>query len=260
MIIFGGTKGIGSMLAAHYKDQCALSVVGRSPQRHAIKADVSKESSVDAAFEAHRKRWGKDPQVVVNCAAVLGPVGNSWQVPVKEVEETLKINLLGSFIVARAALKRMVRAKGGSIIMFSGGGAAYARPNFGAYGISKAGVLRLVETMAKELHAAGHDHITINAVAPGLVKTGMTAEIINAGKRAGKKDLDEATGVMKSGGTCDREIIDLVDFLIDRRRNKGLTGRLIHVREDYLKLVKKYGGKVPTDIGTLRRIPVEQSL
>jgi 3-oxoacyl-[acyl-carrier protein] reductase len=243
MIIFGGTKGIGNMLAVHYnKNKFKVSIAGRHPESkgmqgkiNVIKADVSKEKNIESAFTLHLKRWGKDPDIVINCAALQGPMGNSWDIPIKKFEETLRVNLLGSFIVAQASIKRMIKDRQGSIIIFSGGGAAYSRPNFSAYAASKAGVLRMVETMAEELRIAGYPDIIINALAPGAVKTGMTAEILKAGKKAGKKALDEAAQVMKNGGTPYQEIISLVDFLIDRKLNGGLTGRLIHVREDYRK-------------------------
>ena len=64
----------------------------------------------------------------------------------------------------------------------------------------------------------------------------------------------EASQVIKEGGTPPEKIIDLVDFLVDRKLNNSLTGRLIHVREDYRKVNQKYGKKVPDEIGKLRRV------
>ncbi len=265
MIIFGGTEGIGNILAEYYKKNgFKVSIVGRYPKSkrlqdglNVIKADVSRESNVEDAFDLHFKRWGKNPDIVINCAGIQGPIGNSWIIPVKKFEETLEINLLGSFIVSKVAIKKMLTSGYGSIIMFSGGGAAYGRPNFNAYGVSKTGVLRMVETIAEELKIAGYPNIIINAIAPGAVKTGMTADILKAGEKAGKKALEEAAKVFKFGGTPASRIVGLVDFLIDVKLNKGLTGRLIHVREDYRKLVKKHGKKIPDEIGKLRRVPIK---
>ena len=265
MIIFGGTKGIGSILAEYYKKNgFKVSIAGRHPKSeglqnrvNVIKTDVSREGKVEAAFDLHLKQWGKNPDVVINCAGVQGPIGNSWIILVKKFEEALKINLLGSFIVSKVTIKRMLTVGHGSIIIFSGGGAAYGRPNFNAYGVSKTGVLRMVETIAEELKIAGYPNIIINAIAPGAVKTGMTVEILKVGERAGKKALDEATQIIKNGGTPPSEIIDLVNFLVDTKLNKGLTGRLIHVREDYRRLVQKYGKQVPDEIGKIRRVNIK---
>ena len=273
VIIFGGSRGIGRLIAEHLvQNGNEVSVAGRDNGtlgrfKHAVtkqnlninvvKADIVAEKEVIHAFNYHKKEWGKSPDVVINCAAIQGPIGNSWTIPVCKWEEVIRINLLGSFIVSKIAVKQMVKSGYGSIIMFSGGGAVYGRPNFNAYGVSKTGVLRMVETIAEELNIAGYPDIIINAIAPGAVKTGMTSEILNAGQKAGKKALEEAAQVIKNGGTSSRQIIDLVDFLIDVKRNNGLTGRLIHVREDYKKLVKKYGKEVPDEIGKIRRVPIK---
>jgi NAD(P)-dependent dehydrogenase (short-subunit alcohol dehydrogenase family) len=115
----------------------------------------------------------------------------------------------------------------------------------------------MVETMAEELKSAGYPNIVINAVAPGAVKTRMTKEILKAGSKAGKKALEEAADVFKTGGTPSKKITRLIDFLIDLEANCGLTGRLIHVHEDYQWLIKEFGANVPDDIGKIRRIPIQ---
>jgi len=265
MIIFGGTKGIGYRLAAYYnKHRFKVSVAGRHPVcegpsagMNIIKADIVNEGDVEAVFKGHLKRWGQAPHAVINCAAIQGPIGNSWEISAKEFEKTLKINLLGSFVVAKASIQRMIPEGRGSIIMLSGGGSAFGRPHFNAYAASKTGLLRMVETMAEELKTAGYADIFINAVAPGAVKTGMTAEILKAGLRAGKRSFDEAKQVTDHGGTPEDQIIDLVNFLIDLPMNHGLTGRLIHVREDYRRWIKKHANKIPDEAGKIRRVPIQ---
>jgi len=272
-IIFGGSRGIGRFIAENLvQNGNEVSVAGRNSSVLAnfkksiakqnlnintIKTNVVIEEEVVRAFSVHKKEWGKSPDVVINCAAIQSPIGNSWTIPVCKWEEAIRINLLGSFIISKIAVNQMAKSGYGSIIMFSGGGAAYGRQNFSAYAVSKTGVLRLVETIDDELKSAGYSDIIINAVAPGAVKTRMTKEVLKAGIRAGKKALDEAMQVNKNGGTSPDEIIHLVDFLIDINLNKGLSGRLIHVRENYKQLVKQYGNSVPGDIGKLRRIPIE---
>jgi len=163
---------------------------------------------------------------------------------------------LGSFIVAKLAVNRMMTIGSGCIVMFSGGGSVYARPNFNAYAISKAGVIRMVENIAEELALAGISGITINAVAPGAVKTQMTEEVIKADLKAGEKGLNEALETFRTGGTSLKQITDLIDFLIHKEINHGLTGRLIHVRENYRDLALKYGKNVPEEIGKSRRITI----
>jgi NAD(P)-dependent dehydrogenase (short-subunit alcohol dehydrogenase family) len=272
-IVFGGSRGIGKIISEYLaskgyrvtisgRDRRVLNTVRQDALKqklriNIVKADITDEREVNKVFESHNSRWHKYPNIVINCAAVQGPIGDSWSVPIKDWNETVKINLLGSYIVARTAAKLMIKRGRGSIILFSGGGAAYGRPKFGAYGVSKTGVLRLVETMAEELKLAGYPRVIINAVAPGAIKTRMTDEVLKANRRAGEKALEEAIQVSKTGGTSPKEITDLIDFLIDAKVNRGLTGRLIHVREDYRSLVNKFGNKIPDEIGKIRRIPIK---
>jgi 3-oxoacyl-[acyl-carrier protein] reductase len=273
MIIFGGSHGIGKSIAEYYIGRgVEVSVGSRNPEAldkfrlamdrkklsvNVIKVDITNGRDVARAFKAHESRWGRSPDVVINCAAMQGPIGNSWSVPARRWEETIKVNLCGSFIVARAAIRQMIKNGYGSVILFSGGGAAYARPNFSAYAASKTGILRMVETMAEELKLAGYPNIVINAVAPGAVKTRMTREILRADSKAGKKALEEAAEVFRTGGTPTEQITKLIDFLIDLEASCGLTGRLIHVQEDYQWLIKEFGAKVPDDIGKIRRISIQ---
>ncbi len=272
IIVFGGTRGIGKIIAEYLiTERHVVTVASRNPKSlgkflndiakkklraNAIQVNITNEQDVTKAFKSHEAKWHSSPDVVINCAGVQGPIGSSWVVPVKNWEETIKINLIGAYIVAKTAIQRMMKKGYGSIIMFSGGGAAYGRPNFSAYAVSKTGILRMVEIMADELKEAGYPNIIINAIAPGAVKTNMTDEILKAGSRAGKKALEEARGVYKTGGTPAKKIIDLVNFLIDIKTNAGLSGRLIHVHEDYKRLIKKYGSDVPGDIGKIRRISI----
>ena len=109
-------------------------------------------------------------------------MGNEW-------ERTVDIDLTGSFRVLAEATRRMRKRATGNIVLFSGGGAVYSRPNFSAYAAAKAGVLRLVENAADELAAANLSGIRVFAVAPGAVRSRMTTEVLAAGG-AGRKQGD----------------------------------------------------------------------
>jgi NAD(P)-dependent dehydrogenase (short-subunit alcohol dehydrogenase family) len=273
IIIFGGSRGIGRIIAEYYigkkfevsvgsrnveaLDKFRLAMARKKLSVNVIQVDITNGRDVARAFKAHVAKWGRSPDVVINCAAMQGPIGNSWSVPARKWEETIKVNLYGSFVVARAAIRQMIKSGSGSVILFSGGGAAYARPNFSAYAASKTGILRMVETMAEELKLAGYPNIIINAVAPGAVKTHMTKEVLKAGSKAGGKALGEVDEVSRTGGTPSKQITNLIDFLIDLEANCGLSGRLIHVQEDYQWLIKEFGARVPDNIGKIRRIPIQ---
>ncbi len=84
----------------------------------------------------------------------------------------------------------------------------------------------------------------------------MTEQIIQAGANAGAKAIREAEQVRATGGTPPEQIFALVDFLCDIERNKGITGRLIHVRDSYTEFVSKFNVDFPEEAGKLRRVPL----
>jgi 3-oxoacyl-[acyl-carrier protein] reductase len=116
--------------------------------------------------------------------------------------------------------------------VLSGPGEADARPNFAVFAASKAAVVRLVETLAEEVR----DHnVQVNALSPGGTYTSMTDEIIQAGARAGAKDIDEAEHVRLTGGASAERQIQLALFLATERSNH-VSGKLIHINDDWKRL------------------------
>jgi len=133
----------------------------------ALSADVTDANSVDAALD----RFGAVPTLVVNNAGIVrfGPLLDH---PLNEFETVLRVNLLGAFIVARAAAVAMVAAKqGGTIINITSINGIVPGPNSGAYTAAKAGLALLTKQMAVEWGPHG---IRANSIAPGLIDAGMS--------------------------------------------------------------------------------------
>ena len=251
----------GCQVSVAARDQVALSELRETIRAkgwiiNTVSTDVGDIGQVHKVFEAHHSQFGSNPEVVVNAAGVQGPMGPAWTLEPAEWEAAIRINLVGSYFVTKAAIESMLSIGYGTIIHFSGGGAAYARPNFSSYASSKTGVLRLVENIAEELTLAGYPRITINAIAPGAVKTRMTEQIIQAGVNAGAKAIQEAEQIWTTGGTPPELILALVDFLCDLGRNECISGRLIHVRDNYAEFVRKFVLGFPEEAGKLRRVPL----
>jgi len=139
------------------------------PGAMALVADVSDEAAVEAALDA----FGAVPDLVVNNAGIVrfGPLlgldVTDWRVAVD-------VNLTGTFIVARAAAKRMVERGDGVIVNVTSMNGVAPGPNAGAYGSTKAAVALLTQQMALEWGPLG---LRVNAVAPGLIDGGMSAPI-----------------------------------------------------------------------------------
>jgi len=276
VIIFGGSLGIGRSVAGFFvlrgygvtiaargesrvkKAEGELSLCGVA--RGSV-ADVSTYNDVKRVVASHLEKFGC-LDCVINTTGLQGPIGAIWNNDPDLWREAILVNMVGSFNVCRAALPVM-RDRGGAIILFSGGGAAYARPHFSSYSSSKTGVLRLVETVDKEIRESEEKcegckgkGVKIYAVAPGAVKTRMTDEVIADKSNAGLGAYEEAVKTNEDGGTSPEKAADLCFFLAEERP-ACLSGRLIHVNEPYRKYARDFEEKNIGDKGLLRRVGYE---
>jgi NAD(P)-dependent dehydrogenase (short-subunit alcohol dehydrogenase family) len=139
----------------------------------AVRADVSDETQVEAAVAAATEALGTITAVanVAGGSGVGFGVGPLVNVPAPEFRRVLDVNLVGSWLVARACAQRMLAAGvPGQICNVSSQAGKRAFPVLGAYCAAKAGVILLTQTMALELGPFG---IRVNAVCPGTVDTDL---------------------------------------------------------------------------------------
>ena len=262
VLVTGAGRGIGKRLALGFAAAGAkVGLLARSKAEldlahleieHAggnalrIRADVTDFEQVNAAVDRMRRDFG-GVHVLVCAAAVQGPIGNFLEQSPKAWAETVHINLLGVMNVCKAVLPHMIEHRSGKIIVLSGGGATGARPNFSAYSASKAGVVRLVETLAEEVR----DHnIQINCMGPGGTYTHMTDEILRAGDKAGWKETEDALEIRRTGGVAPEKQIQLAMFLASEQSNH-ISGKLINVSDDWKKLKD---ANIHPEAYTLRRV------
>lgn len=134
----------------------------------ALAADVSSETEVLAAFAA-LDAAGEAPDILVNCAGIIleRPL---TRMTLADFERIMSVNLRGCFLVGREAVARMSGAgRGGRVINVASELAYLGRADYSAYCASKAAVLGLTRSWARELAP----DILVNAVAPGPVDTPM---------------------------------------------------------------------------------------
>src|SRR5947207_111736 len=243
-IVTGGSRGIGEAVAAAFAREGARLVVAARTEpelRQAaqrlrtlgaeirwVSADVSQAGDADRIVQAALDAFGQ-VDVLVNGAGVYGPIGPMWDVDASAWMQAIQVNLCGTFFCCRAVLPHMIERRRGKIVNFSGGGAVSPLPRFTAYGVSKAAVVRLTETLAEEVKEF---NIQVNAIAPGAVDTKLQDSVLAAGERAGEL-LHRIRRLRETGeGGTPREVpADLALFLAsDDSRN--LTGRLISAPND----------------------------
>jgi 3-oxoacyl-[acyl-carrier protein] reductase len=137
-----------------------------------LSADVADERAVAGVMEEVARRLG-DPDIIVNNAGINDDAV-LWRMSVESWRRVLDVNLTGSFLVLRAAVPAM-RARGwGRIVQMASINGERGKAGQANYAASKAGLMALTRTAARELGPKG---ITVNAVAPGFIETPMTARL-----------------------------------------------------------------------------------
>ena len=190
-LVTGGSRGIGKGIclalakqgadvAVNYRSNQAeaeavvaeIKAMGR--ETFAVQADVSLAESVAKMFVEIKDRWGK-LDILVNNAGIV-KFANFEEVTEEDWDQILAVNLKGQFLCAKEALKLM--GPGGKIIniaSISSGGVGIGFRQIAHYTASKGGVVALTENMALELAPKG---INVNAIAPGVIETDMTKDLM----------------------------------------------------------------------------------
>ena len=193
VVVTGGASGIGLATARRFATEgarvaiwdvaegagraAAERLAGGGAQAVFTRVDVTSADSVERGFEDVISRWGS-LSVLVNNAGILRDAQLvKWKegAPAGRMEEAdfdavISVNLKGVFLCARAAVPHLIRAGGGAILNATSVVGLYG--NFGQtnYVASKAGVIGMTRTWAREL---GRHRIRVNAVAPGFISTEM---------------------------------------------------------------------------------------
>ena len=157
---------------------------------------------------------------VVNSAGIAADVP-ALDMPVELFRKILDVNVVGTFIVARAAARLMRNSGGGAIVNISSVSGVRGSKGRSAYGASKGAVCVLTQVLANDLARYG---IRVNAVAPGPVDTPMVQAVHSESDRA----LWKRHIPMRRYAKPD-EIASVVEFLLDGTRSSYMTGEIVAV-------------------------------
>jgi NAD(P)-dependent dehydrogenase (short-subunit alcohol dehydrogenase family) len=269
-IVTGGSRGIGRNIALAYAREGAAVVVSarsigeldatekemRKMGVHAlaVRADVSAYTDVVNLVKKAVEEFSR-VDILVNNAGIAGPIGPLSQADPDKWVRTIMVNLVGAFHCCRAVLPYMLARQKGKIINISGGGSVSPRPNLSAYGASKAALVRLTETLAMEL--APHN-IQVNTMAPGGSPTKIVEEIAEHAAAAGDKEAGQAQAILRGAGVDAKRQAALAVFLASDDSD-GLTGRMLHVNDDWISLIGRIDSVMATDLYTVKRVQPTQS-
>ncbi len=230
VMVTGGAAGIGRVTAENFAregariaicdvnpeaGQAAAKALG--PEATFTQVDVASTKAVSDWVDAVFDKYGQI-DVLVNNAGITRD-GLIMRMKEEDWDAVIGVNLKSAFNCIKAVSKIMVKQRSGRIINLASVVGVMGNPGQANYVASKAGMIGLTKTVAKELGARG---ITVNAVAPGFIETDMTAVLSDKVKEAML-----ATIPLQRAGTP-QDVADAITFLASDQA-AYITGQVIHV-------------------------------
>jgi NAD(P)-dependent dehydrogenase (short-subunit alcohol dehydrogenase family) len=182
VLVTGGNRGIGLAVARAFAangDRVAITHRGSQPPEglFGVRCDVTSVDEVDAAFAAVKAELGPVEVLVSNAGITDDTL--LLRMSEESFQRVVDANLTGAYRVAKRAAQGMLKARRGRMIFISSVVALVGSPGQANYAASKAGLIGLARSIAREL---GSRSITANVIAPGFIETDMTAELGDARK------------------------------------------------------------------------------
>jgi NAD(P)-dependent dehydrogenase (short-subunit alcohol dehydrogenase family) len=241
-IVTGGCSGLGKAIAHRLasegatvyifdQDESVMIATVTEFQKEGLlfnsyHVDVTDEKSVQkkitAVYDQHQRL-----DVMVNCAGIVGPHGNNiTEIDTAGFDTTINVNLRGSFLMTKYALREMMKQNYGRVLLIASIAGKEGNAGMCAYSTSKSAVIGLVKAVGKEFAESG---ITVNGLAPAVIRTDMVD----------KMEDDQVTYMtdkipMKRCGTLE-EVASLACWIVSQEAsfNTGFTFDLSGGRATY---------------------------
>ena len=232
VLVTGASRGIGKAIALEFAKEGAHVLINYSSSEEKaaqvaeecaslggtgepLGFNVGSSEEVSAAIQAIKKNPGKLDTLVNN--AGISRDGLFVRFSDDDWAQTLKVNLDGTFYASREAAKIMMKARKGTIINMSSVVGEMGNAGQAAYSASKAGLIGLTKTLARELASR---NITVNAITPGFIETDMTGALDEKVKE------EHLKGIPLGRYGLPEEVAHLTTFLASEKA-RYLTGQVV---------------------------------
>ena len=244
-IISGAGRGLGRAVAfamasegaavvllartAAQLDQVVQEIIHQGGNALAIPTDVSLWEEVQKGVDRVVRALG-GVDIVVNNAAVTGPIGPLHTDGQEGWAESTAVNLSGVFYLSRAVCDYLVKKGQGKIINVTSGLGSMVMPGLGAYSIAKAGVIHLTRIMAEELRP---HNVQVNGLDPGVMDTSMQDKIRKLGKEGLSAEIyKQFVDLQKQGHLKPPEKVAKLAVFLASSASDNITGH-IGTESDY---------------------------
>jgi NAD(P)-dependent dehydrogenase (short-subunit alcohol dehydrogenase family) len=270
VFISGGTSGLGLHIAEHFsrlgnpvvfcgRDQATVSNIEShlkliSPYNQVVlgyRADVTNLEEISTIF-AELNALQMNVEILICNAGAIGPIDKFLKCDLQKWQSAFNVNLYGTINLITEALPRMLSQGAGRVIHISGGGATSPLFGMSSYAASKAAAVRFIETLSLEYQDSG---VTFNSVAPGMLKTQLLDQMLDAGpERIGANLFTKSLAKAESSMDSRAQVIELIDFLVSEASGE-ITGKLISAEWDNWGEWQRHLLEIKnSDLYTLRRI------
>ena len=234
VLVTGASRGIGAAIARQFAidgHDVAISYLGSAEKAQAVVDECVKLGVKAVAIQADVSKEEDCKRLLAEAKAALGPIsvlvnnagqtkdGLAMRMSLQQWDQIIETNLTGTFLMCRAILPDLLKARAGRIINLTSVAGLYGNAGQANYAASKAGVIGLTQTLAKEVGSRG---VTVNAVAPGFIESDMTASLSDTIKDSARERI-----VLGRFGKPE-DIASVVGFLASEAA-AYITGQVIEV-------------------------------
>lgn len=178
-LVTGGGQGIGEAISRRLAAAGARVVVFDLNRESAVRVaheingrgvcgDVTADADIGRALAEAESAFGP-VEILVNNAGITGRAGPTWELARSDLEGVLAVNLVAPWLWCRAVVPRMLQRRYGRIVNVASIAGKEGNPTLGPYSMSKAGLICLTKSLAKEV--TGKGDITVNAISPAVIAT-----------------------------------------------------------------------------------------